>query len=42
MYRIRNGQNVRRMITEYARGTLPGNSVTCPVVDPFKTQVERT
>ena len=42
MYRIRNGHNIRQMITECACGTRPGNSVTCPVVDPFTTQVERT
>ena len=30
------------MITECACGTRPGNSVVCPVVNPFTTQVERT
>ena len=30
------------MVTECACGTRPGNSVTCPVVNPFTTQVERT
>ena len=33
MYRIRNGQNVRWMITECACGTRPGNFFTCPVDD---------
>ena len=33
MHRIRNGQNVRWTVTEFACGTNPRNSVTCPIVD---------
>ena len=47
-----NGQNeyvpykkrTKRSLNDHRvlSGTRPGNSVTCPVVDPFTTQVEQT